>query len=463
MAAAEVAGFVEAARAAAGRDGEVLDLVESAARAAAARIGNAMVQGAVNLVAASQPARAACGCGKLAGAHSAREKTIMTMTGPVVVGRRYAYCRFCGSGSAPADRVLGVDGETCSTALRKAVAAAGREVPFARAATLVGEVAGMELVSAKTCDRIVKRAGRAARAMVEDETAQLWADPAAARRVWDNAATAYVMIDGTGAPMVPRETAGRAGKQPDGSSKTVETKIARFMVQSGVGSDGRPALQAGSTSYVAAFESSSDFAGRVAAEALRRDFSHAPRLAVVADGARWIWKIADLLWPGAVQIVDFYHAAEHVHDLAELLKPYLGAGQDPAGFGCRLRDLLAAGRIQALADQARAVKLPNPELEAKAATAVGYFTHNAHRMRYARFRKDNLWIGSGAVEGACKNLVEARAAQSGMRWTIKGLDPVIALRALHRSDDSRHDERYDHIWDRPYPQTARSQTVNQQT
>jgi hypothetical protein len=460
--AGEVAGFAGAAMAASGRQGEVLDLVEAAARAAAARIGNRMVQGAVSLVAASQPATAVCGCGQLLGAHSARQRTIMTMTGPVAVSRGYFYCRACAGGWSPADRVLGVDGQTCSTALRKAVAAAGREIPFARAAALVGEVAGADLVSAKTCDRIVKQAGRAARAVVAAETAALYENPARARRAWDNAATAYAMIDGTGAPMVPRETAGRAGKQPDGSAKTVENKIGRLMVQLGRDKDGRPALLAGSTSYVATFEQSGDFTASLAAEALRRDFARAPRLAVVADGARWIWKTADLLWPKAVQIVDFYHAAEHAHDLADLLKPHLPPGADPAGFANKLRSLLAAGDIQALADQARAVNLPTEDLKAKAATAIAYFTRNAHRMRYARFKKQGLWIGSGAVEGACKNLVEARAAQSGMRWTIDGLDPVIALRALHRSNDQGA-QRYNQIWDRPPPQTTQVPHTHQQT
>ncbi|MDR1392460.1 MAG: hypothetical protein LBJ62_00585 [Bifidobacteriaceae bacterium] len=185
-------------------------------------------------------------------------------------------------------------------------------------------------MSAKIRDRIVKQAGRTARVMIEQETAWLYADPARSHRAWDNAETAYVMIDGTGAPMVLRETKGRAGKQPDGSAKTIENKIARMMVQSGYGPSGRPLLQAGSTSYVAAFGSSGDFTATVAAEASRRDYPHVPCLAVVADGARWIWKLADLLWPAAVQIVDFYHAAEHAHDLAELLKPRLSPDQDPA-------------------------------------------------------------------------------------------------------------------------------------
>jgi hypothetical protein len=461
-AASEVAGFVAAAVAAAGRDGEVFDLVEDAARACAGRIANRMVEGAAAMVATSQPRVSVCGCGRELGAHSARARTMMTMTGPVAVTRAYFYCRACGEGSAPADRVLGVDGETCSTALRRAFAAAGQEVAFARAARLVGEVAGAALVSAKTCDRIVKRAGRAAREMVGEEAAALHGNPAAVRRAWDNAATAYVMIDGTGAPMVPKETAGRAGKQPDGTARTVEAKIARFMVQSGHGPDGRPLLLPGSTSYVATFESSGDFAATVAAEALRRDFPHAPRLAVVADGARWIWKLADLLWPGSVQIVDFYHAAEHAHDLAELLGPHLPGGHARAALAQRLRGLLAAGRIQALADAARAVELPTEELQARLETAVGYFTRNAHRMRYARFKKQGLWIGSGAVEGACKNLVEARAAQSGMRWTIDGLDPVIALRALNRSDDQAG-QRHNRIWDRTSPRTLQVPHAHQQT
>ena len=83
-------------------------------------------------------------------------------------------------------------------------------------------------------------------------------------------------------------------------------------------------------------------------------------------------------------------------------------------------------------------------------------------MQYAQLKQHKFFIGSGAVESSCKSLAEARAAQSGMRWTICGADPIIALRALHRSDDPGS-ERYDRIWDRTTPQTNPISATDQQS
>ncbi|MDR1635496.1 MAG: hypothetical protein LBS27_11400, partial [Bifidobacteriaceae bacterium] len=140
--------------------------------------------------------------------------------------------------------------------------------------------------------------------------------------------------------MVPSETAGRKGRQPDGTSLTREVKVGRLFTQTGFDEDGGPILDRGSTSYIAHFDTSEQFAAKLAAEALARDFHHAPRLAVLADGARWIWNLADKLWPDAIQIVDYYHASKHVNDLADLLKP---ACPDPAAVRQTLKGHLAAG------------------------------------------------------------------------------------------------------------------------
>jgi transposase len=137
-----------------------------------------------------------------------------------------------------------------------------------------------------------------------------------------------VFIDGTGAPMVASETAGRAGKSPDGRSHTREVKIGRFSTQTRTDHHGHLVLDPDSTSYTATFDPAHQFGARLAAEALRRDFAHAPRLAVVGDGAPWIWSLADQLWPQARHIVDSYHACHHAVDLANLLTPLLGPRRD---------------------------------------------------------------------------------------------------------------------------------------
>jgi hypothetical protein len=160
------------------------------------------------------------------------------------------------------------------------------------------------------------------------------------------------------------------------------------------------------------------------------------------------------------QIVDYYHAAEQVHGLVDLLKPHLGRDADPETLTTELKAFLSAGRIQALAGRAHAIPLLDQSAKDKVATAVAYFTKNWSRMQYATFKREGLFIGSGAAESACKSLAENRAAMSGMRWTIAGADPIIALRALHRAD---HDNRYNHVFDRTVPRTPPSTTHQQQT
>jgi hypothetical protein len=247
----------------------------------------------------------------------------------------------------------------------------------------------------------------------------------------------YAASDGTGVPMVPSETDGRKGKAPDGRSHTREHKIGRLFAQTGWDKDGKPKMDKDTSTFASTFDPVGPFSAQVAAEALRRDFARAPRMAVLGDGAVWIWNMADRLWPNAVQIVDIYHALQHANELAETLGKHLPTGdRDP--LKDELRTLLKAGRVADLAAKARTVAVPD-DAEDDVETKIAYFTKNWYRMRYATFRAEGYFTGSGAVESACRSVVEDRAALSGMRWTVKGASAVIALRALHRSSGGRYD------------------------
>jgi hypothetical protein len=89
----------------------------------------------------------------------------------------------------------------------------------------------------------------------------------------------------------------------------------------------------------------------------------------------------------------------------------------------------------AIADAVTALDLPEhaADLVRAAATEVGYFTGNHHRMQYAEFQANGYYIGSGPVESACNTIVKQRAKRAGMHWTIASLDPVLALRTLRQS------------------------------
>jgi len=230
--------------------------------------------------------------------------------------------------------------------------------------------------------------------------------------------------------MVPAETAGRAGKAADGRAHTREIKLACLFTHSSLDPDGRPVRDPGSSTYLATLAPVEQFAPLVHAEARRRGSEHIRQLVVLGDGAPWIWNLAGQRLPAATQIVDHYHAREHLHDLANLLAPILGQDH-PAWLTARLADL-DAGDIPALTAAARDLPLTNTKA-GEVDKALGYFETNAQRMRYARFRELGMFVGSGAVEAGCKAIIGQRLKLSGMRWSERGAD---AIAALHCHDAS---------------------------
>ena len=165
----------------------------------------------------------------------------------------------------------------------------------------------------------------------------------------------YAAIDGTGVPVTAKETAGRDGKGEDGRARTREVKLGVFFTQDKVDDEGYPVRDQDSSSYVATFEPASVFAGLVEAEGIRRGAGHVRQLTILGDGAAWIWNIASGKFPEATQIVDLFHAREHLHDLARLLEFMLGDRKEE-WLAARLEDL-DHGDIDGICDAARVYPL----------------------------------------------------------------------------------------------------------
>ncbi len=380
--------------------------------------------------------RAGCGCGAQAAYAGHRPRTVTTVLGPVTLRRAWYHCAECRHGFAPRDQQLGVPGCSLSPGLAEMIALAGAEVSFARAAGLLAGLAGIT-VSARTIERSAEATGAAARAAREAEAAAIRerrivplppAEPVPGML--------YVEVDGTGVPVRASETEGRQGKDGDGQAGTREVKLARLFTVSRLDDDGRPVMDPGSSTYVATFGGKDALAQLVEAEYLRRGGEHFRQVVALGDGAAWIWTMAADLYPQATHITDIYHAREHLTDLAAHLA--FITPDPPQWLEDRNADL-DAGNIDAIIDAASAYPLDGikaSDLERK----LGYFRNNAHRMRYADFRKLGMFTGSGAIEGGIKAIVVQRAKQSGMHWTVKGAADVIALRCHHASG------RCDELW-----------------
>ena len=373
--------------------------------------------------------RVPCGRGHEAVFVSYRDKIIDTVLGPVTLTRAWYHCAECGHGLAPRDAELGAAGASISPGLAAMNDRAAAAVPFAQAAALLEELAGVRL----TVKRTERAAGASGAAVAEAgrERARLTAArklvPLPPAPLPDKL---YAAIDGTGVPVTSRETAGREGKGDDGRARTREVKLAVFFTQDRLDKDGYPVRDQASTSVIATFEPASVFAGLVKAEGIRRGADHVRQLTILGDGAAWIWGIATAKFPEATQVVDLFHAREHLHDLARSLEFMLGDRKDE-WLAARLEDL-DYGDIDSICKAARVFPLAGVKKD-ELDTALGYFENNAPRMRYHWFRQCGLFTGSGVVEASCKTVIGQRLKQSGMHWTTGGADAIIALRCNQAS------------------------------
>jgi hypothetical protein len=165
-----------------------------------------------------------------------------------------------------------------------------------------------------------------------------------------------VAIGGTGVPVTAAEAEGRPGKGEDGTARTREVKMAVAFTQTAADEEGRPARDPASSSYVATFAPAAASGTLMAAGAHRRGAGHIPQMVIPGDGAAWIWNLAGQHLPEATQVVDLFHAREHLHDLAKLLEFMLGGGKND-WLAARLAEL-DDGNIEAICAAARAFPWP---------------------------------------------------------------------------------------------------------
>ena len=193
--------------------------------------------------------------------------------------------------------------------------------------------------------------------------------------------------------------------------------------------DGYAIRDLDSTTYVAAIEPAEEFGKRLYLEVWKRDWSHAEKKVVLGDGAEWIWNIANQHFPGAIQIVDLFHARQHLWDLARKLYPNQEAEQ--RRWMMIHQNMLDGGKIEDLVAALRSIDSSISELAEKIRVEAGYFEKNADRMRYPEFRRQHLFVGSGVIEAGCKTVIGSRCKQSGMFWTVRGANAILALRCTH--------------------------------
>jgi hypothetical protein len=383
-----------------------------------------------------------CDCGKEACFAGRRTKQVQSVLGWLRLERAYYYCPSCGHGFCPRDRQLGIEGGSLSPALTRMVGTVGALVSFQEGSELLRELAGIA-VDAKQIERTAEALGKE---IAEDERLHTEASDAETLPQ-----TLYLGMDGTGIPLRAEELVGRAGKQDDGSAKTGEVKLCTIWSAESHDEQGIPIRDEGSVTYSAALESAftadiaadrSPFAQRVWREATRRRFGRASRQVVLGDGAPWIWNIAEEQFPKALQIVDRFHAQEHLSNLGKVL--YGPTDPRARQWAERRKQELESGKFQVLLAAIRRQISRSDE----ARRCLHYFQTNRERMRYPEFQAQGFCTSTGVVEAGCKVAIGTRLKRAGMHWTVHGANAIVALRCCKLSG------RFQDYWERRCERTA---------
>ena len=419
-----------------------LEATEMALRSALHRAGAAALSQLLQFPAPCDAQRTVpCPCGQPAHYHQLRTKPLLTAVGPAQVSRPYYWCPNCHTGQFPADVELDIVDTELSPGVRRMQALVGQETPFDHGRQQMKVLADLE-VTAKSVERTAEALGADIAQQEQKGNQQALQLPLPTVR-GEPIPILYVQMDGTGIPVVKKETVGRPGKIPGQPARTREVKLGCVFTQTTWDREGYPIRAPDSTTYTGAIEIAQEFGPRLFREAWTRGWSRAQKKVVMGDGAEWIWNLAGEHFPDPIQIVDLYHARQHLWEVARKLYPH-DERKQKAWMKAHQKRLLDKGKIEKLVRALRTLKPHHPEVTEKIRTEVDYFEGNAERMRYPKFRRQHLFVGSGVIEAGCKTVVASRLKRSGMFWTVWGANAILALRCAFlngRFEDYWEDRR----------------------
>ena len=412
-----------------------LEASEMAIRAAMHQMGGALLEKLLNSDGGGyRGAHLDCGHGHPAEFVEYRGKQILTVLSSVEVQRAYYHCSGCQGGLVPKDQELDVVGSSFSPGVRRMMGRVGAKQPFEQGRGDLEELAGV-VVQTKQVERISAQLGVQVEAFCQRERAAILSGKVTP--LLPAVPILYIAIDGTGVPVVPRETEGRRGKDATGKAKTREAKIGCVFTQTKQDEEGYPIRDEDSTTYVGAIETAEAFGPRI--YAVRRGLRQAQKVVVLGDGGPWIWGIAALYFPWATEIVDLYHAREHLAKLGKFV--YGPTSAEAKSWAAARSEQLDAGDVEAVITSMKRLRPRQHNVREEVRKAIDYFQTNKERMRYAKFRSQGLFVGSGVVEAGCKTIIGLRLKQSGMRWTVNHANAIIALRCCQLSG------RWEEFWE----------------
>jgi hypothetical protein len=366
--------------------------------------------------------------------HPKRKLVIQTLFGEVSIFRNYYFDRSKRKGlrgRCPLDLRLGLFGH-CTAGFAKIATRAAAQGSYEEACNDLDQLAELKF-NPRQLQRLSQAVGATLKAKLQRGPAPM---------LTDSVPIMYVEADGTGVPMNGRSLQGVKGRGADGKAITREVKTGCVFTQSSLTEEGRAVRDEKSTTWVAGFESASDFGPRLRDEAVRRGLHKAQKVVFLGDGASWIWELARNYFPDATCILDFWHASEYLAEMSKLMNP--NNSSDATSQYEKWRGQMAQSEIGTILTQARE-HLATLSAESETAKAmqqnINYLQNKSGRMDYARYRAEGLFIGSGVVEAGCKKVVGARFKCGGMFWSEPGARNLLQIRTALLSQD-----RFDEFW-----------------
>lgn len=402
-----------------------------------------------------EPSRRQGSCGHEQRLVGIRPKQILTLLGPITIQRAYYHCMVdesearqeepstCTRGEAPADARWGIGHRRTSAGVQDQVSYLCALLPLEEAAAVFSRLYPLQM-SARQALFLMQPVGVALAEREQQQVNTIWEQaahkhtllPSSAAQSAEVIERLYIELDGVFARLrrgsVPME---EHEQQHEGDVYREIKAGAVFQAKPG---RERSELVEGvfidepveaSLRYTAQRTALGDFGRHLYALAVEQDLSQAKQVVVLGDGAPWLWRLAEEHFPKAVQIVDLYHAKEHVWEVAAAV--FGRSTPEGVAWAKRACDWLVHSQIETLVKAIAALPAVSPppgQSKSMPEQAIGYFTTNAHRMQYPLFRAQGMHIGSGIAEATCKTVVGTRAKRAGMRWTPQGLDALLPLR-----------------------------------
>lgn len=342
-----------------------------------------------------------CSCGRKAAYTAHHPRRLVTLHGSITLSRAYYYCRACKQGHCPLDTTLGLDKGETSLGIRGLIGRLSAYMPDRKAMVEVERLSGVKL-AASTVGHLSRDLGAQLAQEWQADEARLKAGnlPGPERClpcVHTSLDGVFVLVD----------------------KKWCEVKIGVVYERGERGVE--------RAAYSATLAKSAEFGSRWRTLTYRHGGQNCRTLVVVADGAEWIWQEVGKYAPLSVQILDYYHAVEHLWVVA---RARFGEGSEAAAewMGVQKKALLD-DKINAVIDDIALWQPQSPAAEEVRQREVNYLRTHQHRMQYKTFREAGYHIGSGVVESGCKSTVQWRMKGPGMRWSGDGAEAMLHLRA----------------------------------